>query len=152
MEDKKKVGVGAGALILIVAAIWALGKKPALAAGIPPDVYKGTIYEGMSEAQAWAYYYQRKAESEAKRAAAIAEMEAYIADPEKVRAEGLEKLGITEAELPTYQEFALLINMELGGSYVNGLLTPPASWTGSVTEWSRHVQDVTFLRYHQMYG
>lgn len=150
--ENKKVGLGAGALILIVVAFWALSKKPVGAVGISSDPYAGTIYEGMSEAQAWAYYYQRKAEIAAQRAIAIAEAEAYIADPEKVEAEHLAELGITKAELPTYQDFALLINMELGGSYVNGVLTPPDSWTGTVTGWSKHVQESTFYRYHQMYG
>lgn len=150
--EGKKTGVGAGVLILIVAAIWFLGKKPAIAAPGSPSAYDGTIYEGMTQDEAWAYYNQLKAEREAKRAAAIAEMEAWIADPEKVEAEGLAELGITRAELPTYQEFALTVNIGLGGSYVNGVLTPPASWTGSVTEWSRYVQRVTNIRYHEMYG
>lgn len=152
--EKKKVGIGAGVLILIVVAFWALGKKPAEAAalGIPVDIYRGTIYEGMTAAQAWAYHYQLVAEQEARLAAGRIAVKAYIADPEKAEAEQLEELGITRAELPTYKEFALQINMELGGSYVAGVLTPPASWVGSVTAWSRHVQDVTFTRYHQMYG
>jgi len=58
-----------------------------------------------------------------------------------------EALGITEAELPSYQDFALQINIELGGSYVAGYLTPPSWWTGTVTDWSRHVQEVTAERW-----
>ena len=38
------------------------------------------------------------------------------------------------------------INIQLGGSYVSGVLTPPASWTGSTTEWSRHIRDVAANR------
>lgn len=60
----------------------------------------------------------------------------------------LAQLGITATELPAYQESALQINRELGGSYVNGVLTAPAWWTGSITEWSRHVQEVTNTRWH----
>ncbi len=60
----------------------------------------------------------------------------------------LAQLGITAAELPAYQELALQINRELGGSYVNGVLTAPAWWTGSITEWSGHVQEVTNTRWH----
>jgi hypothetical protein len=34
----------------------------------------------------------------------------------------------------------MILNTQLGGSYVNGKLTPPSSWTGSVTEWSAYVR------------
>jgi hypothetical protein len=34
------------------------------------------------------------------------------------------------------------INAEQGGSFVNGVLTPPSWWTGSVTEWSRYIGDL----------
>lgn len=40
----------------------------------------------------------------------------------------------------TYWEFVLEVNKQLGGSYVNGMLTPPNIWTQSVTAWSRYVQ------------
>lgn len=63
----------------------------------------------------------------------------------------LERLDITEAEVPTYAELADKVNLELGGRYVAGLLTPPSWWTGSVTEWSRHVQAVAIKRYHELY-
>jgi len=46
----------------------------------------------------------------------------------------------------TYQDFALEVNTSLGGSYVGGMLTPPSSWTQSVTEWSRYVQQETATR------
>ncbi len=46
----------------------------------------------------------------------------------------------------TYNQFALEVNIELGGRYVNGVLTPPASWSGSVTQWSRHVREETARR------
>jgi len=59
-------------------------------------------------------------------------------------------LGITEAEVETYQDFALRVNTELGGSYVNGVLTPPAWWTGSVTEWSRYVQSEAYVRWQKL--
>ena len=59
----------------------------------------------------------------------------------------LEQIGITEVQVITYQDFALKVNTQLGGSYVGGRLTPPASWTGSVTEWSRHVQAVTMKKW-----
>lgn len=153
MDKETKV---IGGLALIVAAMWALGGRKAKAAPVTPSVYpsvfEGTDYEGMNEAQAWAYYYQKVALSEARREEALAAMKAYIASPEKAEADYLGEIGITKGELPTYQNFALLINMELGGSYVNGVLTPPDSWAGSVTGWSRHVQEVAFFRYHQMYG
>ena len=41
----------------------------------------------------------------------------------------------------TYQEYVDQVNLELGGSYVNGVLTPPSWWTAGVTQWSRHVQE-----------
>ncbi len=50
----------------------------------------------------------------------------------------------------TYNDFALEVNIELGGRYVNGVLTPPASWSGSVTQWSRHVQEETARRAENM--
>ncbi len=58
-----------------------------------------------------------------------------------------EQLGITEEELPSYQDFALQVNIELGGSYVAGMLTPPSWWTGTVTGWSRYVQQETADRW-----
>ena len=80
----------------------------------------------------------------------LAEPAPAITDIEKAKAEQLEVIGITELELPSYIQFAEQVNVELGGSYVGGLLTPPAGWTGSVTEWSRHVQAVTQERYQQL--
>jgi len=54
---------------------------------------------------------------------------------------------LTEAELEAFRELALKVNIDLGGSYVAGVLTPPAGWVGSVTEWSRHVQAETLKRW-----
>ena len=131
MKYKQVLGIGLVAAVGFI--VWmTLRKKPII------DLYAGTPYAGMTEAEAWAYYEKQ--------------MEAYLEDPQKVEEEHLEELGITRAELPTYQEFALMINRELGGSYIAGILTPPASWTGSVTEWSRHVQQVTNVRWHEVYG
>jgi len=99
-------------------------------------------------------YKKRKAEADAF----VEEMETFVETQEKVgytyeeaidkfieeqAEEQLEEIGITKAELPSYQDFALKINEELGGSYVAGMLTPPSWWTGSVTQWSQHVQQVT---------
>lgn len=58
-----------------------------------------------------------------------------------------EEWGITKAEIPSLQEYILQVNEELGGRYVGGALTPPSNWTGSVTEWSRHVQEIGITRY-----
>ena len=62
--------------------------------------------------------------------------------------------AIAPTEIPTappaalsLQEIALQVNLELGGSYVAGVLSPPPSWTGTVTEWSKHVQDIAWQRY-----
>jgi hypothetical protein len=63
----------------------------------------------------------------------------------------LERLDITEAEVPTYAQLADQVNLELGGRYVGGYLTPPSWWKGSVTEWSRHIQQVAIERYHALY-
>lgn len=93
MEKDKGTAVGAGVLILIVVAVWALGKEPAEAKTYEDaveDAFRGTIYEGMTEAQAWTYYYQLKAAREAKQAAAIAEMEQFLA---KVEAAGYSTEG-----------------------------------------------------------
>lgn len=46
----------------------------------------------------------------------------------------------------TYWEFAEQVNIDLGGNYVNGVLTPPSWWTGSITQWSRYVQEETAKR------
>jgi len=51
------------------------------------------------------------------------------------------------AAVLSLQEMALQVNEELGGSYVAGALTPPPSWVGSATEWSRHVQQIANERY-----
>ncbi len=56
------------------------------------------------------------------------------------------------AEIKTIYEIADEVNRELGGSYVAGVLTPPAWWTGSVTEWSRHVQAIAWERYYQQFA
>ncbi|GAI96766.1 unnamed protein product [marine sediment metagenome] len=52
-----------------------------------------------------------------------------------------------EEALEDFREFADKVNIELGGSYVAGVLTPPPDWVGSVTEWSRHVQIEAAKRY-----
>lgn len=135
-----KYVLGIGAIAAVGFLLWyTLRKKPII------DPYEGTKYEGMTEAEAQAYYNELMATTEE----AVAQ---YIEDPQTVEEAQLEALGITKDELPTYQDFALQINEELGGSYVAGVLTPPASWTGSVTEWSRYIQQVTNVRWHQLYG
>jgi len=58
-----------------------------------------------------------------------------------------EAVALPPAAVLSLQEIALQVNEELGGSYVAGVLTPPAWWTGSVTEWSRHVQAIAWERY-----
>ena len=50
------------------------------------------------------------------------------------------------SELAPGMENVYDINIQLGGSYVGGILTPPASWQGSATAWSRHVRDVAANR------
>lgn len=87
---------------------------------------------------------------------AVEAVKAALAEPsaaEKLMAEAKERelreWGVTEAEIPALRELALQVNRELGGSYVAGVLTPPASWTGTVTEWSRHVREVAVARYHR---
>lgn len=133
MKDNRLLGIGAIAIAGFL--IWNTLRKKELI-----DPYEGTPYEGMTEQQAWAHYYRLKA------------IEEYIEDPQTAEQKQLDELGITKDELPTYQEFALQVNRELGGSYVAGYLTPPAYWTKSVTEWSRYVQQVTYERWHQLYG
>jgi len=59
-------------------------------------------------------------------------------------------IGLTMAEVPAYAEVALEVNLRLGGSYVAGVLTPPKSWTGSVTEWSMYVQGVALIEYKRL--
>jgi len=158
MEYKQVLGIGA--VVIAGFLVWNIFRKKELV-----DPYAGTIYEGMTEQQAWAHYQQLLDErarqeaiwadyerSQAEREAALAEMEKYIEDPTKAEQEHLDELGITKEELPTYQEFALQINESLGGSYVAGILTPPAYWTNSVYEWSKYVQRVTNERWHQLYG
>lgn len=54
---------------------------------------------------------------------------------------------MANAEWEAFRELALKVNIDLGGSYINGALTPPAGWVGSVTEWSRHVQAETLKRW-----
>jgi len=57
--------------------------------------------------------------------------------------------GITVAEVKSLQDLALEVNIELGGRYIGGVLTPPPSWTGSVTAWSKHIQEVALARFKQ---
>ena len=57
--------------------------------------------------------------------------------------------GITVEEVKSLQDLALEVNIELGGRYIGGLLTPPPSWTGSVTAWSKHIQEVALARFKQ---
>lgn len=54
---------------------------------------------------------------------------------------------MANAEWEAFRELALKVNIDLGGSYVAGILTPPPDWVGSVTEWSRHVQAETLKRW-----
>ncbi|KKL27603.1 hypothetical protein LCGC14_2383500, partial [marine sediment metagenome] len=59
---------------------------------------------------------------------------------EAAAAKQREALGITLAEVKPLAELAQDVNIDLGGSYIGGMLKPPQYWTGSVTEWSKHVQ------------
>ena len=52
-----------------------------------------------------------------------------------------------EEVLEDFRNFALEVNIELGGSYVAGVLTAPPDWPGSITEWSRHAQIEAAKRY-----
>ena len=152
MEYKYVLGIGLLAAAGFIA--WKVLKEDeeTATAKAKADPYAGTIYQGMTADEAQAYYERLVAERAAKRAEALEEARLYIENPEAAEQKQLDELRITRAELPTYQEFALRINEELGGSYVAGYLTPPASWTKSVTEWSRHVQAITNVRWHQIYG
>ena len=60
------------------------------------------------------------------------------------------RLGLKASEIPTYSTICDQVNLELGGSYVKGVLTPPKGWSGSVTEWSRYVQQVGLQRYNEL--
>jgi len=64
----------------------------------------------------------------------------------------VEALGLTMTEIPTYSAVCDKVNLELGGSYVNGVLTPPRGWTGSITEWSRYIQKVGLEKYNELKG
>lgn len=61
-----------------------------------------------------------------------------------------EAIGLTMAEIPTYSAVADKVNLELGGRYINGILTPPSGWVGSTTEWSRYVQQVALQKYNEL--
>lgn len=60
-----------------------------------------------------------------------------------------EAIGITVTDIPTLQRIAEEVNLKLGGSYVNGILTPPLGWTGTVTDWSRYVQKVALQTFDE---
>ena len=61
-----------------------------------------------------------------------------------------EAIGLTMAEIPTYAAIADETNKRLGGYYVAGVLYAPDWWTGSITEWSRHVQQVALIEYNRL--
>ena len=140
MEDKKKAaGAGIGLVVVGLAVAAGLGAKkeerekeiPVLLA--PPTVDPEVIYTPTPP--------------DIVRAAAAVSPEA-VASLIEIEAERQRQaIGITEAEVETYQDFALRINTELGGSYIAGMLTAPSSWTGSITEWSRYVQQVAAERW-----
>jgi len=145
MKDKKKAaGAGIGLAVIGLALAASLGAKKEEA---PPLEEREKVIPLLAPPTVDPEVIYTPTPPDIVRAAAAVSPEAVTTLIEIEAERQRQAIGITEEEVETYQDFALRINTELGGSYVGGMLTAPSSWTGSVTEWSRRVQQVAAERW-----